>query len=628
MSFQADASGAITEFNQRWYDYVAGTETLGWAWKDQPIHHPDDIDRTLKRWRHSVDTGDDYEIEYRLRRHDGIYRWHLGRAIALKDDQGNVTGWFGTNTDIHDLRELQSRLEEAEGRLRLALTAADVGFWDWNAKTGYTFLSDTLMKSWGIDPATYQNTLGECLARIHDEDRDRIWSDIQTATFQKKKYDVEYRVVRPDGDIITVNAKGEYFLNADGSPARLTGIVLDVTERKRAEVELLRAKQAADAANAAKSAFLANMSHEIRTPLGAIMGFSDLAKQLDASREDLENYLSIIHRNSGQVLRIVDDILDLSKVEAGKTEIERIEVDFPGFLADFNSLMGFRARENGILFQAEALTPLPDRICIDPTRVRQVLTNAVGNAIKFTKRGQVTFRVSFKNEQLSFDIIDTGRGISEQQAENLFQAFVQADPSTTRQFGGTGLGLILTKRLCEAMGGDYTLHSSSLGEGSHFIARVSATIPFGAGLLPANAITFQTAKTVRMGPIPDRALDNKSILLVEDSPDNQALLRILLERQGAIFSLARDGLEGVEKALAGTHDVVLMDVQMPGIDGHEAIRRLRAQGFKTPVIALTAHAMKEEYERARESGFTDYLTKPVDKMALIATILKHSPIVK
>lgn len=621
--FYGDPEGNV-QFNRKWYEYIGWVKgTEGWGWKENVVHHPDDLERTVTKWKHSLETGEPYEINYRVRRHDGQYRWMLGRAVPIRDEEGNIVEWFGTNTDIHDLIEACAELTAAEERLNLALVAAGIGFWDWDAKSGMTILSQTLMEMWGIQPATFRNTLSECLERIHPDDREKVWREIQTSAAGVRKYDVEYRVVRSPNETIFVHAKGESYTNLDGTPNRLTGVVIDVTNRKKFEREIQEARIAADEANAAKSAFLANMSHEIRTPLGAIMGFADLAQQPGLSPSETSSYLKIIQRNSVQVLAIVDDILDLAKVEAGRVELETIDTDLIAFLSDFGSLVDFRARENGIGFELIAETQLPSRVLIDPTRVRQILTNAVGNAIKFTKKGWVRLHVSYRDGLLEFGIADTGRGISAEQAQSLFQAFVQADASTTRKFGGTGLGLVLTKRLCQSMGGDYILRSSGLDAGSHFVATLQAPCSATFKFLLPNQIAFQTETLPISSQETKGRLAGIRVLLVEDSPDNQALLRIILEKQGAIFSLAKDGLEGVAKATSKDFDVVLMDVQMPLMDGHEAVSTLRSQGYAKPVVALTAHAMREEQERALRSGFTDFLPKPVDRSALIELVLRY-----
>lgn len=390
-----------------------------------------------------------------------------------------------------------------------------------------------------------------------------------------------------------------------------------MNERVKSEI----ANSEAQAANQMKSQFLANMSHEIRTPLGAIMGFLELIKSATSSTKEIENYISIVDRNSVQLMRLIDDILDLSKVEAGKMEFENIEFSLGELLFNFSSLMTFKAREKGIVFELELSTPVPARIFSDPVRLRQVLTNIVGNGLKFTKYGKVQLECSFERESLSFTVTDTGHGISPEQAEHLFQPFSQADASTTRNFGGTGLGLVLSKRICQEMGGNLLLVKSSLGEGSTFVANVKAKNIQGTSMLGLNQVLKQATNSTSQSE--NKTLNNIRVLLVEDSPDNQALFKIRLNRLGAIVEIASNGKEGVDRALAEPFDIVLMDLQMPLMDGHEATALLRSVGFTTPIIALTAHAMKEERERSMDSGFTDFLTKPLRPETLIEAVLKY-----
>lgn len=610
MSFQADAEGAMVAFNRRWYEFVgADDETRGWNWvKNKSIHHPDDLDRTVERWTHAVRTGTPYYIEYRLRRHDGQYRWHIGRAVPLRDASGKIIQWFGTNTDIHDSKVATER------RLALLNTIPImIGMID--DEGNVLHVNDHARTAVEVDQPLWATTWWQGVAGAESRLREAL---TEARAGRSSRFDSPYVTIEDGQSCERWIDFSMTPILCEGAVKEITVAAVDITQRKRAERELVEAREAADAANAAKSAFLANMSHEIRTPLGAIMGFAQLAQ---AAPNDSARFLDVVRRNSVQVLSIVDDILDLAKVEAGKVVIEKIEQNLITFIREFAAPMSFRAREKNVEWHAVAETPLPDRVKIDPTRVRQVLNNVVGNALKFTARGRIDVMFGFHDGTLTIDVRDTGVGIAPEQAGKLFQAFVQADVSTTRKFGGSGLGLVLTRRLCHAMNGDFALVASEPEVGSHF--RVKIELEPTADAKFVSGVDFEKQESVPAVDHGVAALTGLSVLVVEDSPDNQELLRILLEREGAIFSLARNGREGIEKAQGGGYDIVLMDVQMPVMDGHTAVARLRELGMRTPVVALTAHAMKEEYDRAMASGFTDYLTKPVDRKALIETVTKH-----
>lgn len=395
----------------------------------------------------------------------------------------------------------------------------------------------------------------------------------------------------------------------------LQDLQAELERRERQEKELLRARreadearQAAENANRTKSEFLANMSHEIRTPLAAMMGFTDLIALPETPNSDRQSYLAVVRRNSKQLLRIIDDILDLSKVESGKMTFENIHFSLPELLDEAASLLRLRAEANGTRLQVHTPQNLPTWIRSDPTRLRQILLNVVGNAIKFTQEGCIDVYVGWEaSGRLTFEVHDTGCGISPDQSQVLFRAFAQADSSTTRNFGGTGLGLVLTRRLCEAMGGEFFLQHSEVGKGSVFVARVQVEAtdekpqPFATHSRDGNT----------------RPLDGMRILLVEDSPDNRELIRIGLTRAGAAVEVACDGVEGVEKASAEPFQIILLDIQMPRMDGMQAVHLLRRRGLEIPIIALTAHAMKEEEERCLAAGFSHFLAKPVPHETLV-----------
>lgn len=388
-------------------------------------------------------------------------------------------------------------------------------------------------------------------------------------------------------------------------------------------LDLRQSKEDAERASIAKTEFLANMSHEIRTPIGAILGFTDLLKNPDNTSEENASYTGIVERNSQQLLRLIDDILDLSKVEAGKMSIEQVEFSLSDLIADFASVMKLKAGERGIDFILTLESPIPGRIGSDPVRLKQIMNNLVGNALKFTERGFVELSLGYQEPQLTLTVRDTGVGISEEQRQKLFRAFAQADSSTTRRFGGTGLGLVLSRRLAEALGGGLKLTASAPGAGSTFTATVLVKPVTGTELVSEKTLTVRTARSALT--VTTQALRGMKVLVVEDSPDNQTLIETYLRATGAEIRTANDGLEGREMALREHFDVVLMDVQMPRLDGHTATRSLRQARYGQPIIALTAHAMKEERVRCFESGFTDFLTKPLQRDLLIQVLSRYLP---
>ncbi len=400
--------------------------------------------------------------------------------------------------------------------------------------------------------------------------------------------------------------------DADGNEVFPTTSI-DITERKRAEQELLVSKEAAEKANRAKSQFLANMSHEIRTPIGVIQGFADLLNECSGLPTEQKHWVQTIGRNTRLLTSVIGEILDLSRVEADMLEIERVVFPLRDVVDDISASMRFKAEEKGIALHISVDENVPPRISSDPTRLRQILINIIGNAIKFTERGTVKVRFSVADGKPSMSILkvivsDTGMGMSSEQQAKVFEPFVQGDSSMTRRFGGTGLGLAISKRLAKALQGDLRLLESSPGKGATF------ELTFCCGVNGDDkAEKIEPAKSA---PQRDQ-LKNKKLLLVEDSPDNQFLVERFLSESGAQVITANNGREGVEKAIGEHFDLILMDIQMPEMDGYEALKAIRSKGFTLPIIALTAHALKEERVRAQREGFDGYLTKPLNKAALI-----------
>lgn len=411
----------------------------------------------------------------------------------------------------------------------------------------------------------------------------------------------------------------EKFL-AERNEHELKALNLNLENIVQKRTELLNVARAeAMAASQAKSQFVANTSHELRTPLGAIIGFIDLILDPESSADEKRQYLEVVRRNANQLLQIVNEVLDLSKIEAQKLQIEKEIVPLDDLMEDIRLLMALKAEDKGLVFKIEEMTSLPKRIYTDPLRLKQILINLIGNAIKFTSMGEVTVRIkSVKddngNKHLIFDIEDTGPGIHEESAKELFQPFSQGDKSYMRKFGGTGLGLSLSKSLATLLGGELQLLRSEVGKGSTFRLKIESVVKKDKTELAAQESKLSTEGF---------DLKDKKILVVDDSPDNQILISQYLTIAGAKFDIAKNGVEALECVQnEPNYNVILMDLQMPVMDGYEATRIMQQQGCRIPIVAFTAHAMKEEKDKSQIAGFSGYLTKPVERQRLI-TILSE-----
>ena len=400
------------------------------------------------------------------------------------------------------------------------------------------------------------------------------------------------------------------------------GYALEITQRKKALAEARTAqleKVAAESANTAKSTFLANMSHEIRTPLTAIIGFSESLLDTSQTMPERVESINTIIRSGKHLMQIINDILDLSKVEADKLEVEQLSVSPFEILSDVHSFISLLAENKGLFFDVDYDFPIPKTIVTDPVRLKQVVINLCSNAIKFTEKGGVHVKVSFNNDLLVIDVIDTGIGLNEEQILKIFNPFTQADTSTTRQYGGTGLGLHLSKQLAIRLGGDITV-KSTIGVGSCF----SLTITTGEIDKDKLLLYLPVVKQESTQAIIDGAGAKVSglVLLAEDNSDNQRLVSMYLKKIGADVVVVNNGKEAIEKTRENEFDLILMDMQMPVMNGIDATTRLREMSYKKPIVALTANAMKEDVDACYKAGCDDFIQKPISQQKFKDTIVK------
>lgn len=464
---------------------------------------------------------------------------------------------------------------------------------------------------------TRQEILGRTLFDIYTQDasiaRQHFTADQELlGSPSKQRYEILLPGL-PDGDRHTLFTKASYS-GTDGNVRGIIGAITDLTEAKCAEQKAQAAlldKHAAEAASETKSSFLANMSHEIRTPLTAIIGFSETLLDRDTPMQDRVHAIETIIRSGKHLLQIINDILDLSKIEAGKLDITNSGFSIIETLSDTQALVSLLADGKGIEFKVDYRWPLPEQINSDPLRLKQILINLCNNAIKFTEKGSVHLTVNYYAaiNKLQFEIIDTGIGMTQEQIKNLFNPFSQADVSTTRKYGGTGLGLYLSRKLAKCLGGDINV-TSTAGKGSCFTLIIDAGDIEGKALL--NAVP-KAAEVLRLNPAhTEMSTVQGRILLAEDNPDNQQLISLYLRKRGALVTVAENGEIAIPLAMQGDFDLVLMDMQMPVMDGVTATRRLRAEGYAGPIVALTANAMQEDVDKCLAAGCNDFLGKPID----------------
>ena len=614
-------------------------------------HHPDDAPRLASALHAALAAGTPFEVEGRLRRRDGAYRWHkVVMTPIVSADAAAPTEWLGTAHDIDDIITARRRLEETGDLLRLAQEAADAGAWNLDLTVGLITLAPESVRLYGLpgDEARDIST-SEWTRLLHPDDRIPTWNAVRLAIDTRSTYVAEYRIIS-GAEPRWIHARGRVMFGSDDRPYRMVGLHLDVTERKKAEAllreataEAQAARLEAERASEAKSEFLAAMSHEIRTPLNGILGYADLLLEEPHHRPEDRRRLELVRGSGAALLTVVDDILDVSKIEAGRLELDPIVFPLRHLIGDTVAIVQGSALKSPLTLSCRIDPALPAFAYGDGNRLRQVLLNLLNNAVKFTPAGSVTLTVRHEGrtgppggewaEALRFEVADTGIGISPEQQQRLFQRFGQVDGSISRRFGGSGLGLAICRHLVTMMGGEIGVDSVE-GVGSTFwftLALPRRERQPGAVPVPA------TARAVAASPIPDARPPQEPaaagaaplrLLLVEDVPINRDLARAVLEVRGYHVDVAGEGASAVSAvaATAGTqhaYDLVLMDVQMPGMDGLAAtrlIRALPAPARDVPIVAMTANVLPDQVGELLEAGMDAHVGKPFKRAELYASI--------
>ncbi len=616
-----DLQGVITYANGKFCE-ISGysqAELLGVNHRivNSGTHAPE----VFQQMWHTIGQGQVWRGEICNRSKHGALYWVDATIVPLLGGDGLPEQFIAIRTDITERKSFEAKLAEQLQFVEVLLEATPTAIYLKDMQGRYLRFNQAFEALFGISRADW---IGKTVFELVPGEGAMMDAKDQELflTGAPQTYEASFHN-RTTGEVRAGLYWKAPLTDSQGRRTGLVGTILDITEKNRFEQALREAKRAAEAANQAKSNFLANMSHEIRTPMNGVIGMTDLALDTDLSAQQRE-YLGIVKNSAQSLMVILNDILDFSKIEAGKLQMEAVEFSLASLLSDTLKTLTARARRKSLTLDCHLPPDLPERVIADPVRIRQVLSNLCDNAIKFTEHGGVVVQVDVESSsasslQLHFAVRDTGMGIPADKQQGIFEAFSQADASTTRKFGGTGLGLTICARLVELMSGRLWLESQpAQGSTFHFTIQVQLAASVGVPMAPSASSREVLAPEVQ-------APSAQSVLLVEDHPINQMLATTLLKKWGYQVVLAQNGQEAVLLFPSQRWDAVLMDMQMPVMGGLEATRLIRASesGRRTPIIAMTANAMAADRQACLDAGMDDHLSKPFQAAALQAVLKRH-----
>jgi PAS domain S-box-containing protein len=590
----------------------------GYTWEETKgrnfrfLYGEDSDQPQLKIIREALNIGEPCRCLLRNYRKDGSLFWNELRITPLKDEKGKLTHFVGSFDDVTEYQRIQQELYRNEERLRLSQEFANIGTWDWKIRTGELHWSDQVTSLFGYDRKTIEATYENFIGAIHPDDRQMVTDAINDCIEQGTDYRIEHRVVWPDGSVHWLQESGNVNRDGEGRPLNMLGLVQDITGRVESEQNLTASREEAEKANRAKSEFLSSMSHELRTPMNAIIGFGQLLEMDSELKPDQKDSVQEIARAGKHLLNLINEILDLSRIELGKIELSPESLDCEELIVESLTLIHLLAGRSGIEIvheKAENLFVYADRI-----RLKQVLVNLLSNAVKYNKPGgMISIGLVLEGDMVRFTVEDTGIGIASDRLESIFEPFTRIETGT-EEIEGTGIGLSICRSLIESMNGSIRVESEP-GRGSVFSFELPAAEKKEQAVIPDQQERSEILRKSIEGI--------HTVLYIEDDPSNIRLMEHTLGSLPSIHLLTAAGAkEGLRIAEADMPELILLDLSLPEMDGFTVLKILRKEvwGRDIPVVALSAHAMPGDIERGKQAGFTDYLTKPVDFSRLYALV--------